>query len=591
VIVRVNIGLARVQGPRLRRCHDRLVLIEFRMILPVHYQPASMPATLASSNTAEITAHSEPCTQLLDVPVALLLIILHHVPLQERLGVCTRVCRSFHAAAVAATTSISIRSIQERCDDVIHWLKRHGSGVTSLRAQYTHGFGPCLASLPCPQLRDLSLYGLSLQPGFFTACKGVKRLLLACCCMAGSPHATSSADVNPLMQLSVLTSLKYMCLASVRAGCSKPTGVVLGLPASLLSHLVQLTYLQLSSSLMGSDAPLQHMSALTALQELNLGLWSLWQQHSTAAALIGLQELQHLQHLTALKLDSAAWPIDLHSMPALTALTALRVLCLSNSTSVDPAVLAGFRQLQQLELACKDTWNAQGSAALLAAIGQQLQLTRLKLRPGSVWSTPSAAAFSALTASSHLQHLELLWCEFPVGAWQQSFPPNRSLPQLTHLWLDAGEREGGAQQLSPANVQAMVSCCPSLTFLRLGSQLAVSTAGPLSKLTGLAGLLLHASFQDNAPSLAQLTGLQRLVLNSNKPGEQVTVNGLLQLTVLQQLRDLDVRGALCEPGLATPAAAPHSATLSFVNWVRMSQQCSGLGRRLIAISQLNSKVL
>jgi len=39
----------------------------------------------------------------MDVPVALLTIVLEHVPFQERLGVCTRVCRSFHAAAVAST--------------------------------------------------------------------------------------------------------------------------------------------------------------------------------------------------------------------------------------------------------------------------------------------------------------------------------------------------------------------------------------------------------------------------------------------------------------------------------------------------------
>jgi len=513
-----------------------------------------MPATVASMNSVKIMAQPEACTQLLHVPVALLTIILQYVPLQERLGACTRVCRSFHAAAVAATKSISIVPIktQARCDDVIEWLRRHGSGVTALKAQCTGGLGPfLLARLPCPLLLDVDLFGLSLQPGFLTACTSLTRLLLSNCGVEDSPHATSSADGNLLMQLSVLTSLQHLGLSSVSGGRSatKPYGTVIELPSSLLCRL-PLTYLQLGYLEVQSDAALQHLSALTALQHLDLGLWGHGPQPLTAAALTGMQ---HLQHLTAFEFSpfSDPWVIDLHSMPALTALTALRVLRLLRSTSIDPAVLAGFRQLQQLELTCSKTWDAEVSAALLAAVGQQPQLTLLQLRPGYVWSTSSAAAFSALTASSHLQHLEVLWCDLPVGAWQHMFPPNRCLPELRHLCLRGDQNEFcSVQQLSHGDVQAMASCCPALVSLELGRQLAV-TAAPLGVLTALTSLWIRACFQENAPTLAQLTGLQRLLLCAHEPGEQVTVSRLLELTVLQQLQSVGVMNYDYEPGLAS----------------------------------------
>jgi len=519
--------------------------------------------------------------QILDVPVALLANILQYVPLHERLGVCTRVCRSFHAAAVEATNNISIVSTQERCDDVVQWLQRHGSGVTALKAQRSrHELTPFLASLPCPLLMDFEGEGLSLQPGFFTACTGLTRLLLAGCWVQDSPNATSSVGAgSPLMQLSVLTSLQHLGLSSVSGGSSVTNlrGTELALPSSLLSHLVQLTYLQLS--FVGSDAPLQHLSALTALQHLDLCFRKFGQLHATADVLTGLQ---FLQDLTALKLHSAPWPIDVHSMPALTALTALRVLQLLHSTSTNPAVLAGFRQLQQLELTGQNPWDAEGSAALLAAIGQQPQLTRLRLHPCRVWSAPSAAAFSALTASSHLQHLELLQCDFPVGAWQHMFPPNKCLPELRHLCLRGDQYAVGAQQLSPADVQARASCCPALVSLGLGRQFPVSTAAPFGALTALTSLWLHSSFQDNAPMLAQLTGLQQLFLSEKTPGEQVTVSGLLQLTVLQQLQQLSVQGAFGDSGLATPAAAPQSTYL----WIETKVGISAvaLGRLLACLS-------
>jgi len=353
----------------------------------------------------------------------------------------------------------------------------------------------------------------------------------------------------------------------------KSIGGFLVLPRSLLSQLVQLTYLQLGPCELYVDAALQHLSTVSGLQHLELT----GRLHPTATALAGLR---HLQHLTALRL-SVSWAIDLHNMPAVTALTALCVLQPWDVPSVDPAVLAGFTQLQQLDVKCGDPWDAEGSAALLAAIGQQAQLTGLSLELYSshrIWRPPSAAAFSALTASSSLQYLKLQNCQLPACAWQQMFPPTRCLPELRCLCLDDN---GGAdgQQLGCAAMQAMVACCPALTCLRLGPQLDVLTAAPLQQLTGLAIQRMDAPFQDSEHSIARLTGLQELSLDARRSYDRVTASGLLQLTVLQQLRSIVVTGAAYDPGLASEAirecGIEISSRVHVVNKVRMSAAASG----------------
>jgi len=332
---------------------------------------------------------------------------------------------------------------------------------------------------------------------------------------------------------------------------------------------VQLTYLQLGPSLVISDAALQDLNAVTALQHLDLDLQGL-EQRPTPAGLIGLQ---HLKHLTALRLSCVPWTIDLLSLPALTVLTALRVLRLRDITSVDPAVLAWCSQLQDVDLQCREAWHAEDSAALLAVIGQQPQLIRLELCPCSSWYPPPAAAFSALTASSCLQHLELTNCQLPPCAWQQLFPPRRRLPELCYLGICFVISEEPAQQLSPADVQVMVSCCPALAHLYLGSRLPVSTAAPLQQLTGLTTLSIYASFQDNAPSVARLTGLQELIPDARLAGDRVTVSGLLQLTVLQQLSYMTVRGASCDHGLDS-VEEDFGAVVTIIDKVRMSAAAS-----------------
>jgi len=453
-------------------------------------------------------------------------------------------------------------SSQEQSDNLLEWIQLHGGGITCLDIQ--DGRGASLASLPCPVLRDLNLQGMFLQPGLFITCTctSLTRLLLASWYLLSSQHATRSAAVsNPLTQLSVLRSLQHLDL-DFSAGCPLASlltsrymdgALIYEFPGRLLSQLVQLTCLKLRHNQVQSDAALQHLSALSALQHLELSLQSWTKQKPTAAALTGLQQLPQL---TALKVLSVPWAINLHSMPAFAVLTALRVLQLRGSPSVDPAVLAAISGLQQLDLTCRGPWDAEGSAAMLAAVGQQQGLVKLEVCHPWCCSTLCAAACAVLTASSHLQHLLLLQCELPVGAWQQMFPPTRCLPELRHLSLCA---EGGpTQPLSETDLQAMVSCCTGLDSLALGPKLPVSSATPLLQLTGLTTLQLCAPFKDSAPSLAQLASLQRLVVKSNGGADRVTVAGLLQLTVLQQLRHLEVTGTAYDSGLAPVLLYPFS---------------------------------
>jgi len=129
------------------------------------------------------------------------------------------------------------------------------------------------------------------------------------------------------------------------------------------------------------------------------------------------------------------------------------------------------------------------------------------------------------------------------------FPPTRCLPGLRYLRLytNFGQVE---QLLSQADIQAMVSCCTGLVDLWLGPKVPISTAAPLQQLTGLTALRLCTSVQDSVPSIARLTELQHLMVDSHGQADRVTVCGLLQLTVLQQLKSLQIKGAACDPGLA-----------------------------------------
>jgi hypothetical protein len=129
---------------------------------------------------------------------------------------------------------------------------------------------------------------------------------------------------------------------------------------------------------------------------------------------------------------------------------------------------------------------------------------------------PPAAAFSALTASSKLQHLNISFCTLPAGVWQHLFCAGRPLPQLQSLVTDRVTMDGSSA--TPGS--SLVSCCPGLLSLEmLHMQCSKELLGAL---TGLSGLT-HLSFgnvegviesREVLEQLCPLTGLRHLVLGA-----------------------------------------------------------------------------
>jgi hypothetical protein len=83
--------------------------------------------------------------------------------------------------------------------------------------------------------------------------------------------------------------------------------------------------------------------------------------------------------------------------------------------NVEPSVLAGRTQLQHLTLGCcnVESCSAAWVEQLLSYLQPLQQLTHLNLTyslQGVEGDHPPAAAYTALTASSKLQHLNIHWC-------------------------------------------------------------------------------------------------------------------------------------------------------------------------------------
>ena len=183
-------------------------------------------------------------------------------------------------------------------------------------------------------------------------------------------------------------------------------------------------------------------------------------------------------------------------------------------------VLAGKPCLQHLELTECSMLDAAGTAELMYYIEQLQELTHLNfsnsLKCGRVWvyPNPPAAAYSALTASSKLQHLDISGCTVPAGVWQKLFSPNKQLPHLRALHI-SGVRSGSA---AAPDGSLLTSCCPGLQLLDMRDmRYSAEQLSPLAELSGLHELQLHPaggslSSPEGLEVVRQLTGLRRLTL-------------------------------------------------------------------------------
>jgi hypothetical protein len=195
-----------------------------------------------------------------------------------------------------------------------------------------------------------------------------------------------------------------------------------------------------------------------------------------------LQALTRLVHLSL----AIRCPDDQVTARMLSGMHDLTYLELDN-VPFQPEALAGNTKLQHLDLS---SGSVCGRAAALLSQLQHLQLTHVTLQnnlqdgeyqyeePGELptaidWGfafrrppdgiIPPAAAYSALTASSKLQHLDISWCKLPAGVWQHMFSADRQLPHLRHLNLSSIRQPLDSGHPGPG--QLIASCCTGLQSL------------------------------------------------------------------------------------------------------------------------------
>jgi hypothetical protein len=127
--------------------------------------------------------------------------------------------------------------------------------------------------------------------------------------------------------------------------------------------------------------------------------------------------------------------------------------------------LAGMTQLQHLELVRYSiAGGSAGAAQLLSNLQHLQQLTYLDLTHTlrSQESNPPAEAYSAVTASSMLQHLNISCGRLPAGVWQNLFAAGQQLPNLRRLDVSRVCHPPSLVNAAPPGGDLLASCCPNL---------------------------------------------------------------------------------------------------------------------------------
>ena len=376
-----------------------------------------------------------------------------------------------------------------------------------------------LRQLPSALTKLSSLYfdnmKLQLQPGRgyqgvlgAAAVPPLKRLRFTDCRLLDGGAGLAAA-------LSLLPGLEYLSLKTSHENSDRD---ILQMPMGVgLPWMQQLTYLELAEVYLRPYADgvvgLQPGPPLTRLVDLRL------------------LELQGSYKLTARMLSGAQQ------------LTRLELSAGDSLVPLEPAALAGKTLLQHLVLISGDLCDDErGATQLMDHLQHLQQLTLLSLGRTlhAAQTCPEVAAYSALTASSKLQHLGLTRCCLPAGVWQHMFPAGRQLPHLRVLDVSYVRHPWSVLAAAPEGTR-LVSCCPGLQSLSLqGLQY---TAEGLAALQGLSSLtLLNLEPVDRSSEglegVLQLTGLRRLSVQEHHPTEGF----LLQLSQLRQLTYLRYAG-------------------------------------------------
>lgn len=155
-----------------------------------------------------------------------------------------------------------------------------------------------------------------------------------------------------------------------------------------------------------------------------------------------------------------------------------------------PTILSSKPRLQHLGLKyCSIVTGSAGIEPLLCEMQRLQQLTYLGLRHslGNQQAMAPASAYSALTASSKLQRLDISECILPPEVWEYVFPAGSRSPLLPHLrsLTISSTHHPDGPAVTPEGSH-LVSCCPGLQSLDV--QDLQYSAGLLGPLEGLGSL-------------------------------------------------------------------------------------------------------
>jgi hypothetical protein len=412
---------------------------------------------------------SDP-SSLLQLPDALLLAVLQHLADDPAsLAAAAQTHSRLHQAAVLAPgSSISAKiDDQEQLASLLLYLERHGQYLDSITLSSNYSYGSyvelhahssddsdtesdeeeesvVLWQLPASmQLHSLKLSNIVLNcwrqgdegfQGVLAAGAPLKRLQLSECLLPDTCDATLTAA------LAELPALEHLSIHDFRM-LDHDGPAWFGFHTDALDNMQQLTYLELSDVPLVPEEP--NLQALTRLVDLRL-------------------------HVLADPSHEESVPKDM-----LSGVSSLTRLELSGFTGLDGRVLAGKPMLQHLELPdVDDKLNCryeltptptETATELLSQLQHLQQLTYLTLNGHDLTrGTPPAAAFSALTASSKLQHLDIGFCKVPAGAWQHMFPAGRQLSCLQLLNI-------ASVRVPPvvADGRRIIACCPNLRYISI----------------------------------------------------------------------------------------------------------------------------
>ncbi|KAI3434712.1 hypothetical protein D9Q98_002773 [Chlorella vulgaris] len=319
-----------------------------------------------------------------------------------------------------------------------------------------------------------------------------------------------------------------------------------GLPAaaSVLTALTRLSFNWLCGDSEFSP-PADLLKPMSRLRQLSMMQVNL---SSTAKALLALPALKDLQALALPRCKLQAVP------PALSSLTRLTSLDLSDNRILGTAFLASLQRLQSLNLvSCSLTSVPQQLSALAA-------LTRLSLSENSLLD----GGWQHLLPLVQLQHLDLWRCELTAVPQQLS-----ALTALTTVDITHTDIESVWQHLMPlvrlcqldlscfslTAVPEQLSTMTALTLLDLSDnpKLACGWQHLLPRLQTLS--LSNCGISAVPEQLSTLTALTRL----NLSGNDELAGGWQHLLPLIRLRSLSLWNVRHPPSSAHPkwAALPH----------------------------------